>query len=178
MGHIEKQRCFLEFLISSNKKTQSKVFLKYIDREQYTCLKRIAQDILKEIIPLTVSEYIALSKEKYFIRKLAEGKVSRSSLPRKYDLLFKLVKIAMKHHESHKQVSTGTLRRVGKNKRSKQQRSKASSDDESTTSEKSESSSVESRESYQSSTPNISDDETEECSEAFRKRQDDTERIE
>ena len=170
MRHIEKERYFLDVLLHSNNKSQSKVFLKHIDRDQYNSLKKIAHDVLKEAIPLTVKEYISLCKEKHFIRKLAAGKVSRTSLPGKYDILHKLVNIAIKHYDSRQQVSISPPRRVGKNKKSKFQRRKASSDSESTTSEKTESSTPQSRQNSTSSSPSITDEE-EENSKGFGERE-------
>ena len=140
MSIIEKEKYFLEYLAGEKNKKQNCKLLEFIDKHQYKALKQIACNVLEEVIPLDVKQYIILVPHKNFIRKLGKGKVSKSLLVKNCKAVTTLVKIALEHYASHAKVSTGTNRRVGENKRKKLKRKEASSDSESTYSESSDTS--------------------------------------
>ena len=103
--------------------------LKGIDREQYNTLKKIANDILNEVIPLSAPQFNALHRYKNFIRCLGKGKVSKALLAKNNTVVSKLAEIALRH-ASHAKTSSGATRRVGKAKKQKLQGYKTSSDSE------------------------------------------------
>ena len=139
MSWIKNQTSFINFLLFSHEK-QNRAMLKLMDNNQYKVLQKIAQNILNETFPLTVSQYIALSPHKTFIRKLAKGKASRNHIAQNYKVVHHIIKIGLNHHATCKQTGSCSARRVGKSKGQKQRRHVPTSDSESTCSTESNSS--------------------------------------
>ena len=127
---LKEEECFLQMLTHGNNKKQQIYLLKYKNKDQYLVLKRIALDILNNIISLTPQEFNKLLYYKNFIRCLGREKIRNNILARNYKVVPELIKITLKHNEIQSKTSLSSNSRMGKSQRQKIYREKSDSDSE------------------------------------------------
>lgn len=116
MGIFKKNIDFFKLLAKNKNKNQNLLLLKHLNRTQYNILKRIAKDILQEVIPITKKEFNKLSPHAKFIRKLANNSDKVKNFKSYTYVIQEMIKIALKEHEVYADISFGSNRRMGKDK--------------------------------------------------------------
>ena len=90
---------------------------KIINKSQFNIIKNILKKILNGDIHLQKVEFLILKKKKTFLRILAEGKIKIKDLPRYCTIVCNIVKLGLQQYEKHSKFSSGTHRKMGKNRR-------------------------------------------------------------
>ena len=116
MSNIQKEKYLLQLLAYRNNYKQKVSLLKNLNKIQYNVLKEIVSNILSEVIPLTVKQFYKLLHYKNFIRQLGRNKVDKNKLVHNYSAVVELTEIALNYNEICSETSTGSSRRMGKNK--------------------------------------------------------------
>ena len=80
-------------------------------------VKNIAQKILNGDIHLKNKEFHILKNKKLFLRKLSQGKIKITDLPREHTVVCYIVKLALQHNEICPKISSHPCRKMRKNRR-------------------------------------------------------------
>ena len=116
MSYIQKEKYLLQLLAYGNNYKQKISLLKNLNKIQKIVLKEIASNILSEIIPLSIKQFHKLLHYKKFIRQLGRNKIDNYKIAHNYTAVVELTKIALNYNEICSETSTGSSRRMGKNK--------------------------------------------------------------
>ena len=116
MSYIQKEKYLLQLLAYGNNYKQKISLLKSLNIIQKDVLKEIASNILSEIIPLSIKQFHKLLHYKKFIRQLGRNKIDYYKIAHNYTAVVELTKIALNYNEICSETSTGSSRRMGKNK--------------------------------------------------------------
>ena len=108
---------FLQLLAFAKDQNQKKNIIRFINRSQLKVVKNIAQKILNGDIHLKNKEFHILKNKKLFLRKLSQGKIKITDLPREYTVVCYIVKLALQHNEICPKISSHPCRKMGKNRR-------------------------------------------------------------
>ena len=108
---------FLQLLAFAKDQKQRKNIIRFINRSQLKVVKNIAQKILNGDIHLKNKEFHILKNKKLFLRKLSQGKIKITDLPREYTVVCYIVKLALQHNEICPKISSHPCRKMGKNRR-------------------------------------------------------------
>ena len=108
---------FLHLLAFAKDQKQKKNIIRFIDRSQLKVVKNIAQKILNGDIHLKNKEFHILKNKKLFLRKLSQGKIKITDLPREHTVVCYIVKLALQHNEICPKISSCPCRKMGKNRR-------------------------------------------------------------
>ena len=106
---------FLQLLAFAKDQKQKKNIIRFINRSQLKVVKNIAQKILNRDIHLKNKEFHILKNKK--LRKLSQGKIKITDLPREYTVVCYIVKLALQHNEICPEISSCPCRKMGKNRR-------------------------------------------------------------
>ena len=108
---------FLQLLAFAKDQKQKKKIIRFINRSQLKVVKNIAQKILNRDIHLKNKEFHILKNKKLFLRKLSQGKIKITDLPREHTIVCYIVKLALQHNEICPKISSRPCRKMGKNRR-------------------------------------------------------------
>ena len=108
---------FLQLLAFAKDQKQKKNIIRFINRSQLKVVKNIAQKILNGDIHLKNKDFHILKNKKLFLRKLSQGKIKITDLPREYTVVCYIVKLALQHNEICPKISSRPCRKMGKNRR-------------------------------------------------------------
>ena len=114
----ETDKYFFLLLVNSTNKNQKISLLKSINTSQYKIIKEITLKILNEILPIDKKQFRKFSKNKTFIRKLGNRKVSGQLLGKNYSVVIDIIHIGLKYNEICTEIYPSSKRRMGKNKSS------------------------------------------------------------
>ena len=134
------ERNFFQLLAYAKDQKQKKKIIKFINKSQFNIIKNISKKILNGDIHLQKVEFRILKKKKTFLRNLAEGKIKIKDLPQYCTIVCNIVKLGLQQYEKHSKISSGTHRKMGKNRRQnscERSSSEVSSSDECISSEES-----------------------------------------
>ena len=134
------ERNFFQLLAYAKDQKQKKKIIKFINKSQFNIIKNISKKILNGDIHLQKVEFRILKKKKTFLRNLAKGKIKIKDLPRYCTIVCNIVKLGLQQYEKHSKISSGTHRKMGKNRRQnscERSSSEVSSSDECISSEES-----------------------------------------
>ena len=108
---------FLQLLAFAKDQKQKKKIIRFINRSQLKVVKNIAQKILNGNIHLKNKEFHFLKNKKLFLRKLSQGKIKITDLPREHTIVCYIVKLVLQHNEMSPKISSRSSRKMGKNRR-------------------------------------------------------------
>ena len=108
---------FLQLLAFAKDQKQKKNIIRFINRSQLKVVKNIAQKILNGDIHLKNKDFNILKNKKLFLRKLSQGKIKITDLPREYTVVCYIVKLALQHNEICPKISFRPCRKTVKNRR-------------------------------------------------------------
>ena len=109
----ERDLSFFQFLTDASD-NQLKSTLTYLSPGQYVLLKRAAESIVEELIPITAREFQALAADGSFIERLADGpRIRSTTLVKKRKPLVRLAHIAVKYYEEQSESRSRPESRLG-----------------------------------------------------------------
>ena len=109
----QRDLSFFNFLIDASD-NQLKSALSYMSPGQYVLLKRAAESIVEEFIPITAREFQGLAPDGDFIERLADGpRIRPSTLVRKRKTCVRLAHIAVSYYEKQPESYPRVERRLG-----------------------------------------------------------------
>ena len=111
------ENTFLQLLAFAKDQKQKKNIIRFINRSQLKVVKNIAQKILNRDIHLKNKEFHILKNKKLFLRKLSQGKIKITDLPREYTVVCYIVKLALQNNEICPKICSHPCRKMGKNRR-------------------------------------------------------------
>ena len=116
MSHfLDRDLSFFNFLLDATEK-QLDSTLTYLSPGQYALIKRIAEGVVEELVPITAREFADLAPDGAFVERLADGpRIRASTLVKKRGALIRLANIAVKHHETHAESGARPQGRLGQN---------------------------------------------------------------
>ena len=114
MSYIQKEKYLLQLLAYGNNYKQKISSLKNLNKIQKVLLKKIASNILSEIIPLSIKKFHKLLHYKKFIRQLDKNKIDNYKIACNYTAVVEFTKIALNYNDICSETSTGSSRRMGK----------------------------------------------------------------
>ena len=104
-------------LLAYAKDQKQKKKIKFLNTSQFYIIKNISKKILNGDIHLQKVEFHILKKKKTFLQNLAEGKIKIKDLPQYCTIVYHIVKLGLQQYEKHSKISSGTHRKMGKNRR-------------------------------------------------------------